>query len=275
MRFLLCLAFVSLLSLGCGGERTTPSPSSEGLSPSTAAEPAPAAAGPLADAAPRPAAPRAARAAARHILIPYDGAKGAPYGKNLSRDEARAQAEALRAEVLAGGDFAALAQKHSSDGSASRGGFLGSAEPGAWVKPFEDAVWSVEIGDVPPVVESEFGFHVIRRESLDEIRLRHVVVQHAGARGVPKASPAAARTREEAQARGEEALAALVAGEPFDAVAARLSDGPMALHGGDLGWFLRGELGPAFDEVAFALPVGGRSALVETPFGLHIIERVE
>lgn len=273
MRILLCLALGPLLSLGCGGERTTPSPSSEGL---------PAAADPVATPAveptpaePAPAPPRAARAAARHILIPFDGAKGAPYGKKLSRDEARAKAESLRAEVLAGGDLAALARQHSSDSSAARGGFLGSAEPGAWVKPFEDAVWSVEIGGVPPVVETEFGFHVIRRESLDEVRLRHVVVQHAGARGVPKDSPAAARTREEAQARGEEALAALAAGEPFDAVAARLSDDPMAQHGGDLGWFLRGELGPAFDEVAFALPVGGRSALVETPFGLHVIERVE
>ena len=266
MRILLCLAFGPLLSLGCSGERTTPSPSSEGLPTGATVEPSPAAA--EASPAPPPEAPKAARAAARHILIPYDGAKGAPYGKNLSREEAKAKAESLRAEVLAGGDLAALAQKHSSDASASRGGFLGSAEPGAWVKPFEDAVWSVEIGGVPPVVESEFGFHVIRRESLDEIRLRHVVVQYAGARGVPKSSAAAGRTR-------EEALAALAAGEPFEAVAARLSDGPMAIHGGDLGWFLRGELGPAFDEVAFALPVGGRSALVETPFGLHIIERME
>ncbi|MBK9644044.1 MAG: peptidylprolyl isomerase [Deltaproteobacteria bacterium] len=273
MRILLCLAFGPLLSLGCSGERTTPSPSSEGLPTGATVEPSPAAA--EAPPAPPPEAPKAARAAARHILIPYDGAKGAPYGKNLSREEAKAKAESLRAEVLAGGDLAALAQKHSSDASASRGGFLGSAEPGAWVKPFEDAVWSVEIGGVPPVVESEFGFHVIRRESLDEIRLRHVVVQHAGARGVPKSSAAAGRTREEAQAQAEEALAALAAGEPFEAVAARLSDGPMAIHGGDLGWFLRGELGPAFDEVAFALPVGGRSALVETPFGLHIIERME
>ncbi|MCK6524986.1 peptidyl-prolyl cis-trans isomerase [Myxococcota bacterium] len=275
MRILLCLAFSTLFSLGCGGERTTPSPSSAGL---TTNEGAAEAAAQEAAAPPTPppvAVPKAARAAARHILIPYDGAKGAPYGKNLSRDEAKAKAESLREEVLRGGDLAALARKHSSDASAARGGFLGSAEPGAWVKPFEEAVWSVPIGELTPVVETEFGFHVIRREALDEIRLRHVVVQHAGARGVAKDSPAATRTREEAQAIGEEALAALTAGEPFDGVAARLSDGPMAKHGGDLGWFLRGELGPAFDEAAFALPVGGRSALIETPFGLHIIERVE
>lgn len=215
------------------------------------------------------------RVVARHILIAYDGAKAAPMKALPSRDEARRKAEEIHQRILAGEDFAELATQLSDDSSKARGGFLGSGSKGSWVEPFEDAVFALPVGGVSDVVESPFGFHIIRREALDEVRLRHIVVQYKGALTVAADSPAAKRSREEAEARVAEARDHLIQGEPFEQVVSEYSDGPMANRGGDLGWFLRGELGPAFDAVVFDLPVGAVSEVIETPFGLHLVERLE
>ena len=140
---------------------------------------------------------------------------------------------------------------------------------------FEDVAFTLAEGQVSGVVETPFGFHVIKREPLEEVRLRHLVVQFQGTWLSDPEAPSATRPKEDAQLLANQALEALEAGTPFDEVAARLSDGPMGLRGADLGWFLRGELGPAFDDAAFALDVGQWSQVVESPYGLHIIERVE
>ena len=87
---------------------------------------------------------------------------------------------------------------------------------------------------------------------------------------------ATTRTRLDAQARIDEAKAALAAGEAFDVVAKRLSDDPSAqVNGGDLGLVAPGQLVPAFERAAFALRVGETSDVVETPYGLHLIRRLE
>lgn len=191
------------------------------------------------------AAPEGAeRVVIRHILIPFDGATGAPFGWSLPREDAREQAEALLRRVQAGEDFATLARQHSRDASAPRGGFLGGGQRGTWVPPFEAAAFALPIGGVSAVVETEFGFHILRREPLDEVRLRHIVVQHNGARGVGPAAPAAARDTEQARARAAEALAALEAGRPFADVAREYSDGAMALRGGGAGLVPARRAGP-------------------------------
>jgi peptidyl-prolyl cis-trans isomerase D len=92
---------------------------------------------------------------ASHILI--DSAK---HGS----DKARAKAEEVLAEVRKNpGDFAELARKYSDDpGSASQGGDLGFFERGAMVKPFADAVFAMNEGDISAIVQSDFGFHIIK-----------------------------------------------------------------------------------------------------------------
>lgn len=62
------------------------------------------------------------------------------------------------------------------------------------------------------------------------------------------------------------------AGESFALLAAELSDGPSSAQGGDLGYFGRGQMVPAFEATAFELGVGEISGAVETPFGLHLIK---
>jgi peptidyl-prolyl cis-trans isomerase C len=72
------------------------------------------------------------------------------------------EAEAIKAELAAGADFAELAKAKSLDtGSGSAGGELGWFGLGMMVKPFEDAVVAAKVGEVTGPVQSEFGFHLI------------------------------------------------------------------------------------------------------------------
>jgi len=82
--------------------------------------------------------------------------------------------------------------------------------------------------------------------------------------------------RDEARARAEDVLEMLRTGEgTFDELAREYSEDPGTRdEGGDLGFFRRGQMVPAFEEVAFSLREGETSGIVETPFGFHII-RVE
>ena len=166
--------------------------------------------------------------------------------------------------------FAEVAVEHSDGPSGVLGGHLGSFEQGIMSEPFEHAAFRLPVGGVSAVVETPFGFHVIQRLPSEEIRVAHVLVQWAG---VHRSSET--RTQDDARARAEAALARLQAGDPIDTVARDFSDGPNAVRGGDLGWFQRGQLVPAFDDAAFDLEPGQSTGIVESPLGYHIIQRLE
>ena len=72
------------------------------------------------------------------------------------------EAEAIQADLAAGGDFAEIAKAKSIDtGSGSAGGDLGWFGLGMMVKPFEDAVVAAKIGEVAGPIQTDFGFHLI------------------------------------------------------------------------------------------------------------------
>ncbi|HUG25856.1 peptidylprolyl isomerase [Piscinibacter sp.] len=112
---------------------------------------------------------------ASHILVQAD--KSAPAEV---REKAKAKAESLLAELKKSPAlFAELAKKHSDDpGSAERGGDLDFFGRGAMVKPFEDAAFALKPGETSDVVESDFGYHIIRttavrggdRRSFEDVR---------------------------------------------------------------------------------------------------------
>ena len=98
------------------------------------------------------------RVRASHILIAFPQEADA-----AAKAEARKKAEQVLGEVKAGGDFAALAKQHSQDpGSAVNGGDLGFFEQGQMVGPFNDAAFSLPPGTTSDLVETNFGYHIIR-----------------------------------------------------------------------------------------------------------------
>ena len=94
---------------------------------------------------------------ARHLLV----AK-VPGDTDKIKAEKKAKAEELRKQLVAGADFADLAKKNSDCPSKQNGGDLGTFARGQMVKPFEDAAFSQEKNAIGPVVETDFGFHIIQ-----------------------------------------------------------------------------------------------------------------
>jgi peptidyl-prolyl cis-trans isomerase D len=102
---------------------------------------------------------------ASHILIAV--AKNA---SQADKDKAKAKAQELLAQVKKNPEsFAEVAKKNSQDpGSAPNGGDLDWQTRGAFVKPVEDAIFSLRKGEISNVVESEFGFHIIKLTDIRE-----------------------------------------------------------------------------------------------------------
>lgn len=102
--------------------------------------------------------------AASHILI---------LTKGKSADQkaaAKKEIESLRARVNSS-NFASLATANSEDKpSAARGGSLGLFQKGAMVPQFEQALLALKPGEISPIVETEYGYHIIRRPTYDEVK---------------------------------------------------------------------------------------------------------
>jgi hypothetical protein len=149
---LACADLTEPSGLGSGGP-AVPSPE-----PVATAAPTP---NPVRTAVPmRP--PTAARISASHILVAYKGANRSQATR--SKAEAQKIAEKYRKQALEEADFAALAKSHSDDPTTKvEGGSLGQFERGFNGKSFSDAAFALKPGEISAVVETEYGFHVIKR----------------------------------------------------------------------------------------------------------------
>lgn len=101
----------------------------------------------------------------RHLLV-----FSARYETDATRAEARAKADAALARIRAGEDLAVVAAEVSEEpGAESREGLLTPGREGSWVPEFWAAATALEPGDISPVTETQYGFHVLRLEARDTV----------------------------------------------------------------------------------------------------------
>lgn len=93
---------------------------------------------------------------ASHILIPTQNADEA------AKKQLRTQVESVLKMAKDGTDFARLAREYSKDGSAAQGGDLGYFPRGKMVPQFEQAAFALKVGEISGIVESQFGYHIIK-----------------------------------------------------------------------------------------------------------------
>lgn len=98
---------------------------------------------------------------ASHILLMYQGS--ARSTATRSKEEAQQLIAQIKQQIDGGADFAQLAQQHSDCPSGKKGGDLGSFGRGQMVKPFEETAFAMNPGQVSDVVETDFGYHIIKR----------------------------------------------------------------------------------------------------------------
>jgi parvulin-like peptidyl-prolyl isomerase len=100
-----------------------------------------------------------------HVLVAYSGARQAALTAVRSKEEARRLAEHVKERAKKGENFGGLARSFSDDPTTKpRGGVLGAFERRQGPQPFAEAAFALKPGDISEVVESEFGFHVIKRD---------------------------------------------------------------------------------------------------------------
>ena len=100
---------------------------------------------------------------ASHILIMHKDSKDSR--SNLSKDEAMKLISEIHDKLTNKiSSFKDLASKHSECSSSAYGGSLGEFGKGMMVKPFEESAFALKVGEFCKPIETEFGFHIIKRD---------------------------------------------------------------------------------------------------------------
>ncbi len=207
------------------------------------------------------------QARARHILI-----KVSPDADPQKVEEVRKRAEEILARAKKGEDFASLAMKYSEGPTAKQGGDLGYFTRGRMVKEFEDAAFSLNPGELSPVVRTQFGFHIIKLEDLREERVRVLDEVRKSIESTLRDQKAQDLTERSA----EEAFYALFKGGEIEKVA-----GEYHVSIEETGFFSRGEniKGiPPSDEITsigFSLKEGEISPVIEVSKNFYIFRLAE
>ena len=195
-----------------------------------------------------------------HILI-------WPKAGKEKMEAAREKIESLLRRAKAGEDFALLARDYSEDpGSARSGGDLGSFGKGTMAPEFEAAAFAMAPGDISDVVESPFGFHIIKCESNtgEEVRARHMLI---------KFPDPTEEEGEKAYGFAKELKERAQAGESFRELAKQYSDDKnTAADGGFLNFYSRDDPPPAFAKEVPTMRLGDVAGPVKSEFGWHVFK---
>lgn len=202
---------------------------------------------------------------ARHILF-----KVAQDAAPAQKAQARKKAEDALKKVKAGDDFATLAKKYSEDSTAAEGGDLGTFPRGQMVPPFEEAAFALAPGTTSEIVESPFGFHIIKVEAKEEGRTQPLDEVRAQVVDAMKQEKA----REQARTHASEAHTKVGDGAALASVAQ--ADG---LTVSTPAPFAQTETtavgGRPLVDAAFATDAGAVGPVVETPQGFFVFSVAE
>ncbi|CAM3997362.1 peptidylprolyl isomerase [Bordetella tumulicola] len=212
--------------------------------------------------------------------------------------ELRKKAESVLARLKKGSDFASLAAETSDGPEALQGGVMGARPMDGWPDLFVQAIASLSPGQVSDVIQSGNGFHILKvldraggapAQPAQQPAPQSPAVAPQPGQGMPTqqgpvqvtqtharhilVKTSAVMTDDQARQRLEQIRQRVInGGASFSDMARQYSEDGNAPQGGDLGWVNPGEMVPAFEQAMNALPVGGLSEPVLSPFGWHLIQ---
>lgn len=199
---------------------------------------------------------------ASHIMLSF----GSTPEENAAN---RALLDSIRTVAVGGEDFSMLARKFSVDRSVSyNGGSMGYITPGRFPYSFEKMAYDTPEGEISPVFETPFGFHIIksgaRRAATGEVLAQHILKLTQG-----KSEAEQAKAKEQI----DSIYTLLKNGADFSELATKESEDPgTAKSGGMLPWFGTGRMVPEFETAAFALADSTFSEPFATSYGYHIVK---
>ncbi|NIM99968.1 MAG: hypothetical protein GTO24_18405, partial [candidate division Zixibacteria bacterium] len=180
-------------------------------------------------------------------------------------DSLKSRAGRILKQAKNGKDFAQLAASYSDDPTAKEGGNLGFFRHGDMIPRFEEVAFALEPGEISDIVETEFGYHIIKVEEKegDQVRARHILFLVGPSRSDTM------RVQEVADSLYRQ----LLEGAEFAQLTKEFSaDEESKKMGGELGWYPVEQMTPEFKEGVSTLEIGEISPPLESEFGVHILK---
>ena len=203
-----------------------------------------------------------------HILIALpDGASSEQVSS------AREKVDALLQQLKAGADFAQLASEVSAASNALSGGDLGWRKLAELPSLFTDTAKQLQVGHFGGPLRSASGFHIVKllnkRDSeqliVEQIHARHILIR-----------PDQITSDEQARQQLEGIRERILQGADFAELAKQYSEDPGSKGlGGDLGWFDKGSMVPAFEQMLESTPIGETSEVFRSNFGWHFLQLLD
>ncbi len=180
-------------------------------------------------------------------------------------DSLKSKAGRILNQAKKGKDFARLAASYSDDPTAKEGGNLGFFRRGDMIPRFEEVAFTLQPGEISDIVETEFGYHIIKLEEKkgDQVRARHILFLVGPSRSDTT------RVQEVADSLYRQ----LLEGAEFAQLTKEFSaDEESKKMGGELGWYPVEQMTPEFKEGVRTLKIGEISPPLKSEFGIHILK---